>query len=214
MLAGTRTLLVDDHPLFRSGLRVVLERSLAVIVIGEADRASVALAIARDHVLDLAIVDVVVPESGGATLVRALRAIRPDCAILALSVLDEPLRVADMLRAGATGYALKSQAAEEIVSAVGEVLGGIRYLAPAIAIDAVDALIAAANFPLDQLTGRERGVFELLVRGKSNAKVAALLAIAPSTVEAHRRHIMQKLQARSVVDLVRVALRHGAIGTT
>ncbi|MEO8706197.1 MAG: response regulator transcription factor, partial [Kofleriaceae bacterium] len=183
-------------------------------VLEEVGLSSQALAFASHATLDLAIVDVVVPETGGVALVRGLVALQPTCKVLALSVVDDPARIAEMLRAGASGYALKSQSSEAIVIAIEAVLGGVRYLAPTITADVVDALIAAANFPLDRLTRRERGVFDLLVSGLSNAKVGASLSIATSTVEAHRRHIMQKLEARSVVDLVRMALRHGTTGTT
>lgn len=214
MLAGVRTLLADDHPVFRAGLRAVLESGARLLVIGEAATSSQALRFATKHDLDLAIVDVVMPEHGGAALVRTLHALQPTCKILALSMLDEPVRVADMLRAGASGYAVKSQPSEQIVHAIEMVLAGIRYLAPGIAADVVDALISAAPLPIEQLTSRERDVFDLLVSGNSNAKIAAALAIASSTVEAHRRHVMHKLQARSIVDLVRVAIKHGVIGAS
>jgi DNA-binding NarL/FixJ family response regulator len=213
MIGTARLLLVDDHPMFRAGLRVLLERDKRLSVVGEAATASVALQVAEQHSVDVAIVDVILPESGGVALTRSLRTRQPSCKILALSMVEEPVRVADMFRAGASGYALKSQMPEAIVDAIHSVLGGVRYLAPEIPAVEVDALISAPVLPLERLTARERGVFDLLVRGKSNAGVAAILEIAPSTVETHRRNIMHKLEARSIVDLVRVALRHGVMGT-
>lgn len=210
MLANTRILLVDDHPTLRSGLRALLEREASVFV-EEAATTGEAIAIAEKYPIDLACVDVLVPDAGGPALVRKLLTLRPQCAILGLSMLDEPIRAAEMLRAGAAGYALKSQPITEIIPALEAILGGVRYLAPSLAAR-VDELVHDKPDPLQRLTIRERRVFDLLVQGNSNRKVAGLLDIARSTVETHRRHIMRKLEASSVVDLVHVALRHGEIG--
>lgn len=159
-----------------------------------------------------ACVDVLIPEAGGPAVVRKLRMMQPQCAILGLSVLDEPLRAAEMLRAGAAGYALKSQSPEAMVHALATIRGGVGYLAPEISQQRVDELLTGEGDSLQRLTIRERRVFDLLVRGHSNKKVADLLTIARSTVETHRRHIMRKLEASSIVDLVHVALRHGEMG--
>jgi DNA-binding NarL/FixJ family response regulator len=210
---ATQVLLVDDHPLFRAGLRVLLERGsvLAVAVVGEAATTSAAIELATATAFDAAIIDVVVPEAGGPSLVRTLRELRPACRILALSMLGDPIRVAQMLLAGASGYALKSDPPESIVAGLHAVLRGARYLSPAIAVADVERLLAAKRLPLDSLTARERDVFDLLVRGNTNAHIAEHLAIAQSTVETHRRHIMTKLAAASVIDLVHLAVSHGAL---
>jgi DNA-binding NarL/FixJ family response regulator len=204
-------MLADDHPMFRVGLRTLLE-SAKLEVVGEAATTTEALAITATF--DVAVVDVVIPPAGGAALVRELQKRRPRSRILALSMLDEPVRVAEMLRAGASGYALKTQPIQEIVEAIRQVAGDVVYLAPGIAAEAVAALRATPLLPLERLTRREWAVFELLVRGSSNAGIAVALEIARSTVETHRRNIMHKLEAGSIVDLVRVAHRHGVIGTT
>lgn len=211
MLANARILLVDDHPMFRSGLRALLEREPTLLV-EEAATTVEAIAIAENHPIDLACVDVLVPDAGGPAFVRKLQTLRPRCAILGLSMLDDPLRAAEMLRAGATGYALKSQPITEILPALETILTGVQYLAPQLSAARVDELLHDKSDVLQRLTIRERRVFDLLVQGNSNRKVAGLLDIARSTVETHRRHIMRKLEASSIVDLVHVALRHGEIG--
>jgi DNA-binding NarL/FixJ family response regulator len=215
MSAAAQTVLIDDHPMFRAGLRTLLSRDARLQVVAEASSASEAIALAATHAFDVAVVDVVIPDIGGPALVRQLRALRPTSKILGLSMLDEPVRVAEMLRAGASGYALKTQPIEEIREAIHAVLGDVRYLAPQIAHADLQALLATdAPFPLETLTPRERVVFDLLVRGGSNEHIARQLEIARCTVETHRRHIMQKLAASSIVDLVHLALRHGLIGHT
>lgn len=210
---ATRLLLVDDHPPFRAGLRALLERDRQLVVVGEASTTSDARELSSATEFDAAIVDVVVPVDGGASVVWALRARNPGCRILALSMLDDPIRIAQMLRAGANGYALKSEPVETILAAVREVLRGEPFLSPKIATAEVEQLVASDRLPLELLTTRERDVFDLLVRGETNAQIAGRLAIAQSTVETHRRHIMRKLDAGSIVDLIHLAARHGALGS-
>lgn len=207
----SRLLLVDDHPLFRAGLRALLEHDPRLVVVAEAATTTAAFELATTTSFDAALVEVVVPEDGGVSLVHALRSLQPQCKILALSMLDEPIRVAQMLRAGATGYALKTDPLEGIIASVAMVLRGERYLSPALAYADVDSLLADEHLPLEYLTARERDVFDRLVHGDRTVEIAARLAIAPSTVETHRRNIMRKLVADSVVDLVRLAIRHGVL---
>jgi len=207
-----RVLLADDHPLFRIGLRTHLEAS-GFATIGEAESTADAIELARGSDFEVAVIDVVLPSAGGPALVRELHARHPELRILALSMYDEPIRVAEMMRAGASGYALKTQPIDEIVEAIHHVTSQILYFATDIEVETVQRLIST-SLPLETLTWRERDVFDLLVKGSSSADIAAALAIARSTVETHRRHIMRKLDASSIVDLVRLAYRHGAIGTS
>ncbi|MBA3499377.1 MAG: response regulator transcription factor [Myxococcota bacterium] len=204
-------LIVDDHPAYRAGMHALLGHDPNIRSVTEAASVSEALAIAETRTFQLAIVDVVLPETGGASLVRQLRERQPACRTLALSMIDEPIRIAEMLRAGAVGYALKSQPVDDIMPAIHAVLRGERYLPPQ--MTPVPSVIDGAPLPLDRLTARERTVFDLLVRGLTNRGVADNLMIARRTIDAHRRHIMRKLGARSIVDLIRLAMRSGSIRT-
>jgi len=205
-------LIVDDHPAYRAGMHALLAHDPQIRSVTEAGSVSEALAIARSRSFDLAVVDVLLPETGGLSLVRELQTQQPACKLLALSMIDESIRIAEILRAGATGYALKSQPVEEILAAIHAVLEGERYLPPQ--MTPVPPVIDGAPLPLDRLTARERTVFDLLVRGLTSRSVAEHLSIARRTIDAHRRHIMRKLGARSIVDLIRLAMRSGSIGTT
>ena len=202
-----KTLLVDDHPAYRAGVAALLDLETRVRDIVEAGTVSAALTFARQHSFGLAIVDVMLPDTSGLALVRELHALQPDCRILVLSMVDEPIRVTEMLRAGATGYALKSQPVDDLMPAVRAVLEGHRYLPPGF-----ESTVAENEpLPLDRLTRRERSVFELLVRGLGSRGVAERLAVARRTIDEHRRRIMQKLEARSIVDLIRIAMRYGVL---
>jgi len=206
--------LVDDHPLFRQGLAVALRHEPDLVVVGEAGNAEEALALARRVAIDVAIVDMLMPTTSGIGLSSELFELQPRCRVLILSVIDDPGLIADVLRAHACGYALKTQDTAEIVDAIRQVLGGLRYLPPMVSRDAIEEELAAnVRQPLERLTRREREVFELLIRGHSNDEIATALAISRRTVETHRQRVMNKLSAHSVVKMQRIAARHGGLGT-
>jgi DNA-binding NarL/FixJ family response regulator len=204
-----RIALVDDHPLFRIGLRTVLEGDPRVRVVIDVDSGRALLDQARDQPLDITLLDLVLPGTSGAAIAAELTKLQPNCKILALSMLDDPFRISDVLRRGAVGFALKTQPIEEIVEAIHLVLGGVRYLPPSISRTQIEELSASGGLPFERLSPREREVFDLLVRGHNNDEIASRLFIARRTVEAHRHHVMHKLGARSLVDLVRLAVRQG-----
>jgi two-component system response regulator NreC len=200
-------LLVDDHPLFRLGVETLLAREPDLEVVATASCVAEAVELAEQLKPDVIVCDVLLPVESGIGLTRRLLSDRP-MRILGLSVLDEPIRIAEMMRAGAIGFALKIQTAEEIVEAIRETAAGRRYLAPAIR-DQVEQLTSNA-LPLERLTNREREVFGFLVKGESNAEIGERLGIAVRTVDTHRQRVLKKLDAHSIADLVRFAARWGA----
>ena len=208
-----QTALVDDHPLFRQGLREVLAREHDLQLVGDVGSVPEANELAKQRKIDVMIVDLVMPPATGVECTAAIKQLQPTCRVLGLSALDEPTRIAQMLRAGADGYALKTQPPEEIVGAIRTVMDGMRYLPPSVSEDQILDLIGSEQaWPIDRLTQREREVFDLLVGGHSNDSVATTLAIARRTVETHRQHIMKKLKVRSLVELIRLAMKHGVTG--
>lgn len=212
--ATAKVLLVDDHPLFRTGLAVVLTREPDLEVIGEAGNASEALELARRLEIDIAVVDVLMPLISGITLSIELHEVRPQCRVLGLSVVDDPGVIADMLRVGASGFALKTQPVDEVIEAIRQALHDVRYLPPGVSHEEIHAeLGSAGRQPLACLTPREREVFELLIRGHCNDEIAAQLFIARRTVETHRQRIVKKLSAHSLVQMQRIAARYGGLET-
>lgn len=203
--------LVDDHPLFRQGLAVTLRGEADLEVVGEAGSAAEAVELAKHVALDVIVVDLLMPAMSGISLTSQLFEIQPLCRVLGLSVINEPGLIADMLRAHACGFALKTQPPTEIIDAIRQVLGGLCYLPPGVSRDAVDTELAGTRLhPFLRLTRREREVFELLIRGFSNDEIATKLSIARRTAETHRQRIMNKLSAHSVAQMQRIAALHGA----
>jgi DNA-binding NarL/FixJ family response regulator len=209
-VSRAQVVVVDDHPMFRQGLTVSLGREADIDVVGEAGNAAAALEIAKQMTLDAAVIDILMPKTSGITLTSELYELQPGCRVLALSVIEDPGLIADMLRAHACGFAVKTQPIEEIIDALRQVLGGLRYLPPGVSRDAIDRELAGTRgHPLRRLTRREREVFELLIRGRSNDEIATQLAIARRTVETHRQRIMNKLAAHSIAQMQRIAAVHG-----
>jgi DNA-binding NarL/FixJ family response regulator len=206
---SARAIHVDDHPLFCMGLQAALRTASDLEFLPEASTPTVALELARHTPIDVALVDVVMPSLDGVAFTAALHALQPECKILGLSMIDEPVRIAEMLRAGAVGYALKTEPATEILQAIRLVLAGIQYLSPSISHAEVARVGRDDQHSLFRLTSREREVFEWLIRGQSNDDIASALFISRRTVETHRQRILKKLDVHSVVELVHIATRYG-----
>jgi len=197
----------------------LFRQALAAILAGEPDLEIVAsVGTAREASelaieFELALVDVLMPRTSGFTLCHELSDLKHGCKVLIISAVDDPGLIADLFRAGACGFALKSQQPAEILEAIRSVLGGLRYVAPTVARGVIEAELAIPEMrPLVRLTRREREVFELLIRGNSNDEIAGRLFISRRTVETHRQRVMNKLSAHSVVQMQRIAARLGGLG--
>ncbi len=207
----SQVLLVDDHPLFRAGLAQILTSEPDMQVVSDVGSAAEAVEFARREPIDIVVLDVLMPTTTGISLAAQILEVRPTCKVLALSVLDEPVMIAAMLRSGASGYALKTQPPNEITEAIRTVLAGQRYLPPRVSRDEVLARVHGDGEPLQRLTRREREIFDLLIRGHSNDDIGTRLFIARRTVETHRQRIMKKLATHSIVEMIRLAARQGAL---
>jgi two-component system, NarL family, response regulator NreC len=206
-----RVLLVDAHPVFREGLAAVLEREPDFEVIGQVGGASEALDLASSLRPDLATVDLIC-RNGNDSAVELTRALRQCCdvKIFGLSVLEHPTRIAELLHAGALGFASKKQAVTDVVGALRMVAAGVRYIAPWLKAD-VELLSRAQTLPHETLTPRERHVLQLLLEGLTNDQIARRMCISPRTVDTHRQRVMGKLGVHSIVELVRLAARRGEL---
>jgi len=204
-----RILLVDDHAVLRSGLRLLLEREDDLEPVGEAGTAEDAvLALARLRP-DVVVIDVEMPGAGGLAGVALILGRAPATRVLVLSMHDQARDVRRAFDAGAHGYLPKAAADEDLVRAIRAVAGGGRYVHPS--LGAALAAPAAPAGPVDDLTAREREVLRLLALGHTNQEIAELLVVSVRTVESHRAHIMARLRISTRAGLVRVALQAGLL---
>ena len=204
-----RILLADDHPMFRQGLRALLERE-GFEVVGEASDGHEAVRLARNLEPNVAVLDVGMPLLNGIDAAREIHRRVPRTQVVLLTMFEEDAFALEALRAGVRGYVLKAQAAADLVGAIREVVRGAIYLSPGISEAVVNAL-SKADSPVDPLTDRERQVLQLVAEGNSTKKIASILGLSTKTAESHRTRIMQKLDIHETAGLVRYAIRRGLI---
>jgi DNA-binding NarL/FixJ family response regulator len=209
-LSSPRVLIVDDHRLFRSGVRAELEPLLEIA--GEAGTVADAVDAIAEHDPEVVLLDVHMPDGGGVEVIRraAERGLRP--CFLALSVSDAPEDVIAVIRAGARGYVTKNIGPEELAGAVRRVHDGDAVFSPRLAGFVLDAFAGPAPQPeteLDALTPREREVIQHIARGYMYKEIALRLEISPKTVEAHVSSVLRKLQLSSRHELSRWAADRG-----
>jgi two-component system, NarL family, response regulator NreC len=207
-----RIVVVDDHAVVRSGLKLLLEAESDMEVVGEAGTTREAVFEVRAQKPDVILLDVVMPGESGIEATPKLLHEAADAKVLILSMQDDPRYVREAFAAGASGYVLKEAADAEVVSAIREVAAGARYVHPALGARMVAADAAArAAADADPLSEREHEVLKLLALGHTNQEIAQKLYISVRTAETHRAHIMRKLDLTTRAELVRYALEHGQL---
>jgi DNA-binding NarL/FixJ family response regulator len=203
-----RVFLVDDHQMFRAGVRA--ELGDAVEIVGEADEVDAAVELIGERVPEVVLLDVHLPGGGGRAVIEAVAPTHPDVRFLALSVSDAPEDVIAVIRAGARGYVTKNITGPELADAVERVRGGDAVFSPRLAGFVLDAF-ASSGGPtvvdpeLDQLTAREREVLRYLARGYTYKEIARQLSLSVKTVETHVSSVLRKLQVSNRHELTRWA---------
>jgi DNA-binding NarL/FixJ family response regulator len=215
-------LLVDDHHLFRQGLRAVLESTGDVTVVGEASTGREAYEMVDLFKPNVVTVDVTLPDGDGIAAAREILRRQPESRILMLTMHGNHFYVSQSLAAGARGYALKEQLPNDIVEAVRMVARGETYVAPQLPQDLgipatpgtrTASTAASLTNPLNSLSPRERDIFDLIVRGYTNTTMAETLKLSVKTIETHRAHINKKLRVHSTGELIRLAALHGLVAS-
>lgn len=208
-----RILLADDHKITRDGLRALLEQQPKMKVIGEAENGRQAIRLAQQLAPDIVVMDISMPELNGIEATRQIVSELPETRVIALSMYADRRYVIGMLKAGVSGYLLKNCAFDELVTAIVAVMENDSYLSPRIA----DTVMKDYSHLLNKeeasiaeiLTNREREVLQLIAEGLSTRQIAESLHVSIKTVETHRQQIMKKLNAKSVAELTKIALREG-----
>ena len=218
MVSRKRVLIVDDHPLFREGLKNTIARTDAFTVVGEAGKARDALRLAVEEKPDLVLIDITLPDQSGIELAKVLRKSVPASGLLMVSVHSATNYIADSFAAGAAGYLVKDSLPETLLHALEVVSQGGYFLEAPISRETVDRLkgLTAPESSrglsrYESLSRRQREVMQLLIRGLSYKAIGAELHISPRTVEGHRNEIMKVLGLSNSVELTRFAAKVGLI---
>ena len=211
----TRILLADDHTVVRQGLRFILDSEPDLEVVAEASNGNEAVARALKDDIDLAVLDIAMPTMTGLQAARELAKRRPDLKMLILSMHDDEGYLYEALRAGTSGYVLKSVADRDLVGAVRAAMRGEPFLYAgaerALVRDYVQRARAGETLAADPLTPREQQIVKLIAESNTNRQIAELLTISEKTVETHRANILEKLGMRDRVELTRYAIRRGFV---
>ena len=211
-------LIIDDHPLFREGLKAIIERDNRFEVVGEAGNGREGLRLAKELKPDLALVDMSLPDQSGIQLTRELKNASLKTRIMMITMHSKVDYIVKAFRAGATGYVVKESASERLLQGMDTVLKGEYFMDSSVSHKVVKKLM---QFPekgakitdasYDTLTPREQEIMVLLAEGLSSKEIADKLFISPKTVDNHRSNIFRKLNLHCVIELIRYAARLGII---
>jgi DNA-binding NarL/FixJ family response regulator len=214
-------LLVEDHAVVRSGLRMLLQAETDLAIVGEAETGAQGVALAESLTPDVVLMDITMPDMNGIEATRAIKRVCPSAAVLALTMHEDKTYFFEMLNAGASGYVPKRAAADELVAAIRAVSAGEVFLYPSFAKTLVQDFLRRGDSPGQQartskepLTEREQQVLTLIAQGLHNREIAERLSIHVKTVGRHRENLMSKLDLHDRVDLVKYAIERGLISVS
>lgn len=205
-----RVVIVDDHPIMRQGLAQLIRMESGLELCGEAGSAREGLEIVSKLKPDLAVVDLTLPDKNGLELVKDIRVMHPATICLVLSMHDESLYGERSLRAGARGYVMKEEAADQLISAIHKIMSGGIYVSEALSVRMLEQITSPSRTRaagIDSLTDRELEILELIGKGVATKNIATQLNISGRTVEAHRAHVKEKLGISDGAALVRYAVQ-------
>ena len=206
-----RLLIVDDHPMMRTGLAQLIDNEKDLKVCAEADNARQAMDFALSLALDLILLDISLPDKNGLELIKDIRALKPGLPILVVSMHDESLYAERVLRAGGRGYIMKQEGGKKLLQAIRQVLSGQIYVSEKMSAGILESFSGRhTEGPVSlvqQLSDREFEVFQLIGQGESTREIATHLHLSVKTVEVHRLNIKKKLKLQTATDLVRHAVR-------
>lgn len=214
-LKSIRVILADDHTIVRAGIRAVLEKFPGVQVVGEANDGREVLDLVKEHQPDVVLMDITMPGMNGLEAAERMAKEFPNVRVIILSMHNNDEYYWRALKVGAAGYLLKKAATTELETALQQVIKGEVYLSQEISARLLKKIpldgIAERKSPLEQLTGRQREILQLIAEGQNTKQIADLLKVSPKTVEYHRMKLMDCLNVHDVPGLVRFAMRVGLI---
>ncbi len=207
-----RVLIVDDHPMMRTGLAQLIGSEPDLKVVAEADNARQGLEAVSKQALDLVLLDISLPDKSGLELLKDIRAVRPELPVLVVSMHDELVFAERVLRAGGRGYIMKQEGGQKYLQAIRQVLAGQIYVSEKMSARILESLSGSQTektgaSPVQRLSDREFEVFQLIGQGLGTREIAQRLHLSVKTIEVHRINIKEKLAVKTATELVRFAVR-------
>lgn len=207
----TRILIVDDHPLLRQGISLLIAQEKDMTVCGEADDGQRAMQAIQETNPDVIILDISLKGTNGIELLKNIKAVHPSVLVLILSMHDETVYAQRALHAGAAGYIMKAEASEKVLTAIRKVLSGEVYLSERLGSRMLTRMVggrsAIMRSPIEELSDRELEIFGLIGQGHGTRPIAEKLGLSVKTVESHRAHIKEKLNLKNATELVHHAIQ-------
>jgi len=215
-MADINLILVDDHEVVRTGLKMLLDEQPDMVIVAETDTGERAIKLVDEYHPDVVVMDITLPDMSGIKVTERIKSKYPDVAVVALTIHDDEQYFFKMLEAGASGYVPKRAAPEDLISAIRAAYAGETYLYPSLAKALVSDFVGRKSEGQNQetlngLTSREQEVLEKLAQGLTNEEIADELVISKHTVARHRENIMHKLNLHNRSELVKYAIRKGII---
>ncbi|MEO5674803.1 MAG: response regulator transcription factor [Chitinophagales bacterium] len=212
-----KIIICDDHQIFVEGLKALIKDSDQVTMIGEASNGEELLELAKLKDADVVLMDIFMPKINGIEATQKLKLIYPDIKILGLTMVEEAKQISDMIKAGASGYLLKTSGRDELVEAIVKVHAGERYLSNEVSIKLLDRMLNT-NEALHEIpernppiTKREHEIIQLIAQELTNEEIARKLNNSPMTIITHRKNLLRKLNVKNTAGLVRYAVQHGLV---
>lgn len=207
----TRILIVDDHPLLRKGVSQLINNEKDLMVVGEAEDAHKALTAIENSKPDVALIDISLGGTSGIELLKNIKVRFPKLQVLVLSMHDESVYAHRALRAGASGYIMKQEGTEKVLTALRKILNGEVYLSERLGARMLNTLVGGraslTSSPIEELSDRELEVFSLIGQGHGTRPIAEKLHLSVKTIESHRAHIKEKLNLQNATELVHHAIQ-------
>ncbi|MBI4686317.1 MAG: response regulator transcription factor [Nitrospirae bacterium] len=211
-----KVFIADDHKMFRDGLKAQLGNVNGIAIVGEASNGHDAVRIAQELMPDVVVLDIAMPLLNGIEATRQIRKSLPESKVIVLSMHADHIYVKEAIKAGAHGYLLKEESFEQLVEAVKTIMNGKIYLSKSLEDSMLEDFVrqiraGELDRTADPLTDRERQILQLIAEGNTSREIADVLNISASTIDTHRKHIMDKLSIHTTAGLVKYAIKHGIV---
>lgn len=210
-----KVVIADDHQIFIEGIKALLKDDDKVVVAGEASDGEDMLKLLAAKEVDVVLMDINMPKLNGIEATKKIRQRFPKVKVLTLTMVEEAPRISEMMKAGASGYLLKTSGKGELITAITNVKNGERYLSPEVSKKLIDSVLSeerAQSQSFDrtpQITNREKEIIKLIIREMTNEEIARHLNNSPMTIITHRKNLLRKLGVKNTAGLVKYAMQHG-----